>query len=308
MQFQYELCGDASQKGLFCFQYSSSEEVVLRRLLTSDEKKKSSTFREMLVLHEVYAKSSIEKYSGLVLRHLVDNQAVMWIMSVGSRNPELQIMVKEIFLNCRKWDVRLVVEWRSRDDPLLKIADVGSKDFDDSCYSLDFESFSALMDFFSHLRLDVDAMAHDWNKKCENFFSRLYDSRALGINFFAQKLDMASSYYIFPPPSVITGVILHLQRFQVSGLLLVPFWPSVSFWCNLVPDGVHLPIWAKRFLIFRPSGFLWDPVLTSTAFKNPPQFDMLAVEFNFSGLSGQEIFTSGLNVSCCLSFGCNLCS
>ena len=195
LQFQYELCGDASQKGLFCFQYSSSEEVVLRRLLTSDEKKKSSTFREMLVLHEVYAKSSIEKYSGLVLRHLVDNQAVMWIMSVGSRNPELQIMVKEIFLNCRKWDVRLVVEWRSRDDPLLKIADVGSKDFDDSCYSLDFESFSALMDFFSHLRLDVDAMAHDWNKKCENFFSRLYDSRALGINFFAQKLDMASSWY-----------------------------------------------------------------------------------------------------------------
>ena len=83
----------------------------------------------MLVLLEVYAQDTIQKYAGLILRHLVDNQAVIWIMSVGSRNQELQKMVKNIFRNCKKWNVRLVVEWRSREDPLLKIADVGSKDF-----------------------------------------------------------------------------------------------------------------------------------------------------------------------------------
>ena len=105
----------------------------------------------MLVLLEVYAQDTIQKYAGLILRHLVDNQAVIWIMSVGSRNQELQKMVKNIFRNCKKWNVRLVVEWRSREDPLLKIADVGSKHFDDSCFSLNFDSFSALMDYFSYL-------------------------------------------------------------------------------------------------------------------------------------------------------------
>ena len=308
VDIDFDIISDASQVGVFGYQFSHFYEVILRRMFSAEERKGSSTLRELLALRDIYMSSAAERYSGKTVRHLTDNQAVPRIVSVGSKNVKLQEIVLSLFHRCRQLNITLLVEWRSREDPLLVHADLGSKMFDQSSFSLDFSSFGAILEFFSHLPLDVDCMAESWNRKCNIFFSRFPDPMSSGINFFAQRLQVGTSYYAFPPPSLITAVLHHLQSFQVSGLILVPVWPSASFWNNLVPDGVHLACWAKQFLIFKPVGFVCDPNVTSHTFKNPPTFQMLAIEFDFGGVMENVMFASNRSQKICLEFGCDKCT
>ena len=56
-------------------------------------------------------------------------------------------MAEQIALNCHKHDVKLIVTWVSRENQLLQIANTGSKSFDTNNFSLNFESFSVIIDF-----------------------------------------------------------------------------------------------------------------------------------------------------------------
>ena len=305
--FSFETCSDASGVGFFGFQFVSKYKVLLRRMFNEYEKMQSSTFRELLALRDIFLSKEAENYRGKSVRHLTDNKAVSRIMLVGSKVKELHEMVTSIFLRCRALQIKLVVEWRSREDPLLKHADEGSRKFDQSSFSLNFESFASLFQHFVDLVLEVDCMAENWNKKCDVYFSRFPEAGSSGVNFFAQALAGNLQFYVFPPPSLVTATILHLQKFQVRGLLLVPFWRSASFWNNVVPDGRHLAVWALSFYRFRPSGFVCDPMVTSSTFKNPPNFDILAIRFNFAGVQRENVFSCVPYKQVCLNMGCDEC-
>ena len=115
-------------------------------------------------------------------------------------------------------------------------------------------------------------------------------------------------FYCFPPPSLFTASVLHMQKHGVSGLLLVPVWKGASFWNNVVPDGNHLPSWVKKFLIFRPSGFVVDPNVISNTFKNKPvYFDMLALQVDFAFVHKDDVFSSLKVVQNCINYGCTDC-
>ena len=129
-----------------------------------------------------------------------------------------------IFRRFRDINLTLVVEWCPREDPAIHFADEGSH-FDESSYSLYFDSFLSLVTFFSSLSLEIDCMAQE-DKKCARYFSRFPDAKAEGRNFFAQKLDSSTCYYCFPPPSLIPASLMHFAKFWAHGLFLVPFWPS----------------------------------------------------------------------------------
>ena len=159
---------------------------------------------------------------------------------------------------------------------------------------------------FPEVRVDVDCFAQFCNRKAKIFFSRREELGSTGVNFFSQRLFRSLSYYCFPPPGVILATILHLAAFGVSGLLVVPVWPSSSFWPNIVPDGQHLPIWSVKYLRFRAS-FVCDPEIYSTTFKNPPTFDSLILKFNFSEVQDSDLFTPHLVPENFLDSGCELC-
>ena len=57
-------------------------------------------------------------------------------MRIGSPVLKLQQMAVDIFKRCRELNLTLLVEWRSREDPLIQYADEGSRLFDQSSYSL----------------------------------------------------------------------------------------------------------------------------------------------------------------------------
>ena len=164
-------------------------------------------------------------------------------MAIGSRVPKLQDMVVSIYRKCKEFNVTLLVEWRSREDPLIQVADQGSRLFDESSYSLNHESFMFLLEHFRYLPLDVDCMSQKEYKKFPRYFSRFPDPDAEGRNFFAQTLNSTTYYYCFPPPSFIHSTLLHFLKFEARGLLLVPVWPAASYWTLIAPDGVHLARW-----------------------------------------------------------------
>ena len=117
------------------------------------------------MLHEVYCSADVFRFSQRKIRHLTDNQAVEKIFKSGSRNHKIHKLVVEIFLSCRHHQINLAVSWKSREHPLLQIADAGSRDFDGSSFSLDFDSFAVILESFAHVHLSIDAMAQNWNKK-----------------------------------------------------------------------------------------------------------------------------------------------
>ena len=110
--------------------------MLLHRPFTAEEKKESSTYRELLALRDIYVTDLCSSFKGQVVRHLTDNKAVESVMVVGSRVPKLQEMVVSIYRKCKEADVTLLVEWRSREYPLIQVADSGSRLFDESSYSL----------------------------------------------------------------------------------------------------------------------------------------------------------------------------
>ena len=54
----------------------------------------------------------------------------------------------EVFFGCREKNIELSVEWRPRNHYLLEHADHGSKSLDSSSFSLDFESYAAMLSYF----------------------------------------------------------------------------------------------------------------------------------------------------------------
>ena len=170
--------------------------------------------------------------------------------------------------------------------------------FDPSSSSLGFNSFIIILEFFSEVSIDVVAMANFWNRKCNIFLSKTED---LG----SQRLDSSKTYYCFPPPSLIVASIWHFFRFQCHGLLVLPVWKSAAFWFNIAVDGQHLSSWAKKHLIFKPSGFVCDDQILSMTFKNPPTFELLIIQFEFEGVLESDLFKPVLSHENCVYNDCH---
>ena len=305
VETNFSVVTDASASGMFGYQISSSYEVLLRKMFTAEEFKSSSTMRELLALKNIYCTSVGDRFYGGSIKHYTDNQAVVQIIEHGSRKIHLLNVALDIFHACREKKISLSVEWRPREDQLIQIADLGSKSFDTNAVSLNFSSFMLILNFFG-IELQIDCMANGWNRKCLTYFSRFEEEGSAGINFFSQLLYPRINYYIFPPPSKIVASILHLHKFQTQGLMVLPVWKAASFWMKVVPDGRHLCVWAKKFLLFKPSGFICDSAIISSTFKNPVTFDMVAILFDFSEVSSEDIFAPFVRRENCVADSCLL--
>ena len=149
---KFEVASDASGVGVFGY-LVGDKQVLLKRGFTLEEKKESSTYRELVALRDIYLSDFAVDLKGQVVRHLTDNKAVESIMRIGSSKPKLQDMAISIYKKSRDFNFTLLVEWRSREDPLIKFADEGSRLFDQSSYGLNFESFLYVINYFGHLQL-----------------------------------------------------------------------------------------------------------------------------------------------------------
>ena len=70
---------------------------------------------------------------------------------------------------------------------------------------------------------------------------------------------------------------------------------------------MHLPTWARRFVVVKPARFVCGEFVSSRTFDSSPTFDVIAIQFDFEGVAEDRMFESHKVVGRCLEFGCFSC-
>ena len=279
------------------------EKVITRRVFSDTEQMESSTFRELTAFADFYCSEKASEFKNTDVLHLTDSQNCEKILLVGSKNPKLHPLVFKIFTKCKALNIRLKVQYISRSDPRIQVADMGSRQFDLTDFSIDFDSFILISRFWGPFELDC--FATKLNKKCTNYISKFEDANAFGVNFFAQNLPDVK-LWVTPPPNLVIPAILHLQLNFAQGCLVVPAWPSSNFWSYICADGRHFNDYIVEIYKFKPVYVSGSDVM-SNVFKGVKPFYTLVLKFDFSSYPNSAINVSSKIKNRCFIGGCFDC-
>ena len=86
--------------------------------------------------------------------------------------------------------------WVSREDGMIKYADLGSRDFHADDVSIDAETFRNAEEFFG--TFTVDGFASAGNAKCAKFFSKFDVPGSSGMDFFHASAQWTRQPLAFP--------------------------------------------------------------------------------------------------------------
>ena len=114
---------------------------ISRGNFSENEAGKSSTWHELKGTLNVLS-SSVEIIHGQILKHHTDNKNVVTVLSIGSRKPDLQELVVNIFKFCIRHNIQLVPKWVPGEEN--EIADEISKMVGHDDYMLSPDIFAAL--------------------------------------------------------------------------------------------------------------------------------------------------------------------
>ena len=147
----------------------------------------------------------------------------------------------------------------------------------------DFDDWQIMHDLFLSLeelwgRHTVDCFANYYTAKLPRFFSRFWNPGASGIDFFAQELS-SENCLVVPPVSLVARVIHYLSLQKAMATLVVPLWPSSSFW----------PLLTSKYRSFIKGYFTLNASQALTlgrnlsSFLGSPRFtgEVLALRFEF---------------------------
>lgn len=245
---------------------------------SEDEKVKSSTFRELRAIRLVL-ESYGKDLQGKEVCHRTDNKNAETIMSVGSRVPELQLEAVAVYKLCRELNIRLSVEWLSRDDnveadELSRIEDTNDYMLDPNCFKLIDKRWGP------HT---IDRFASIKTRQLERYCSLFRNPGCEGVNAFT--LDWAQeNNWIFPPPVLVPRVIRHMSVGKEDGTLIVPQWSSAVWWPLLINKAGSWNSFIKNTIRIKPyKGIFVSGSAASNIFTSDvPSFAVLALRICFS--------------------------
>ena len=202
----------------------NGSEFVCHKMFSEDELSRSSTYRELVtILYALHAFGSLLHNSSI--KWFTDNQATAKIVEVGSMKTELQKTACEIFSHCFCYSIDLYIEWIPRE--LNKQADFISKIRDCDDWQITQGLFMELNELWGPYT--VDCFASFYNKKLDRFFSRFWNPGCAGVDAFYQSWT-GENCLVVPPVSIVSRVLQYMSSQQCCGTLIVPEWPSASFW------------------------------------------------------------------------------
>ncbi len=227
---------DASKQGWGC----AVNDLTTGGLWTASEKENHINYLEMMAVF-----FGLQAYKQLVsnkhVKVLVDNTTVQVILNkMGtSHSPNLNTLVKTI------WD------WCISNHIWLTVARIPGKenieaDFESrKCrrnteWSLDkklFQQACKKLEFIPN----IDLFASRINYQVKPFISYHPDPEALAVNaFHISWRDY--KFYAFPPFSIISQVLQKIQREKSEGLVLIPKWPTQTWWPVVMKMVVQSPV------------------------------------------------------------------
>ena len=187
---------------------------------------------------------------------------------------DLHRLAIKIFQFCAEHSIRLEVQWIPRTEN--EKADYISR-------LIDFDDWQTTHDLFLSLEElwgphTVDCFANYYTAKLPRFFSRFWNPGTSGIDFFAQELS-SENCLVVPPVSLVARVIHYLSLQKAMATLVVPLWPSSSFW----------PLLTSKYRLFMKGCFTLNAFRALTlgrnlsSFLGSPRFtgEVVALRFEF---------------------------
>lgn len=268
---------DASGQGWGGFAVQFLDKVA-RGSWSCAESVKSSTFREVKAIRLVLESYS-EEVRGKEVLHRTDNKNAEIVLSVGSRNKELHQEAVAVYKLCRELNMRLSVEWVSRDENVE--ADELSRIDDPNDYMLDPSCFRYIDDLWGPHT--VDRFASVQTKQLTRYCSRYRNPGCEAVDAFTVSW-LKENNWIFPPPYLIPRIVKHMSAGGEDGTLLVPQWPSAMWWPLLVDTNGSWRAFVTNSMTIQPyKGIFLSGSAASNVFTSSiPSFQILALRICFS--------------------------
>jgi hypothetical protein len=262
---------DASASHSFIYLADGTFSYVADFPFTDNQAAASSSFRELLAIHNALVHDShiFASFSSQLVYWQTDNQACVRFLQTGSRQPHIQTLVLDIKKKERDLNIAIIPVWTPRDHSRIAAADAGSR-FATSTdeWFIDRQSLAVVFQHFSFFPGSncIDCFASAANSVCDAFYSLIPQENSLGINFFANS-PQQPDLFLCPPVSQIARAFRRLLCLPGKrSLLIVPHWPSSVFWPVLFPGGNRHPA-IPASLEFRPTCYSPVPCLfTATRF------------------------------------------
>lgn len=246
------------------------------------EKQASSSYRELLAIHRTFTlyKDYFESMRNKLLIWLIDNQAVPFILNHGSRVSSLQTLVIDIKEIAYFYDIVVIPIWTPRLDPIIVMADLGSKlSTSSEEYGLNHFVLLHIQEQFE-LKIDIDCFSSYKNYRCSIFWSSFPQPGVSAIDFFYQTLPPFTVLYIHPPVKMILKALKKfLKSPNLVAIFVLPYWPSCAFWPAFT-EGKFFPKFVGDFLLFHPH---YVPFSTKTMFHGFMKFPTLILKCYSSG-------------------------
>ena len=220
----------------------NSKNSVFRSVWSHGEMTKSSTFREIRAIH--LALLAYENMlQGKSVKWFSDSQSCVHIVQSGSTKSDLQNEALAIFNVCLKHNIDLRIQWVPRQlnttaDDISKLAST--------------DEWEVSSEFFSYIDSlwgphEVDRFATYKNRKTIRFNSLFMDIETEAVDCFTQDWSTCNNWLV-PPVYLISKAILHVLHCRARASLVVPKWPSSSFW-PLIFGSSGLKIYSIRDIL-----------------------------------------------------------
>ncbi|VDI42225.1 Hypothetical predicted protein [Mytilus galloprovincialis] len=191
----------------------------------------SSTWKELTAVKNVFL-SLINFLSGKNVKWFTDNQNVVSIVSKGSTKSVLQKLALDIFSTCIKHNVNIDMVWIPSTEN--ERADYLSRIIDSDDWAISEFVFQIVESLWGPH--EVDWFASDDNFKLHVFYSRFWNVNSSGVDAFTVDWRGINGLFV-PPVSLIPRVLMYMRQCKAVGTLILPYWPSASFWPMLCPFG-----------------------------------------------------------------------
>ncbi|XP_028412548.1 uncharacterized protein LOC114535439 [Dendronephthya gigantea] len=227
---------DASKQGWGC----AVNDLSTGGLWTITEKDNHINYLELLAVY-LGLKAYKELVSDKHIQVLVDNTTVQVILNkMGtSHSPQLNTLVKTIWDWCITNHIWLTVaripgkenieaDFESRKCRRNTEWSLNKKFFQQACEKLDFTP-------------NIDLFASRINYQVKSYISYNPDPEALAVNAFHMSWRNYK-FYAFPSFSIIGLVLKKIQEKKSEGLILVPKWPTQTWWPVLMKMLIQRPV------------------------------------------------------------------
>lgn len=177
-----------------------------------------------------------KKGASLECRHVLiftDNQTAARDGNVGSKDPELQTVIRRIHATAMQHSFTVVFRWRRRNTKDLQLCDDITK-IDMCDYMFCREQFEALQEEWG-FKHTLDGFATNTNALLKKFYSDLPCPNTSGVDFFKESLR-GEDIWVHPPRAVIGRAISRMRQCRARGTILVPHMPEAVWW-PLVIEG-----------------------------------------------------------------------